>query len=82
MAEQFAKHQQELEKQAMKSAQTAFRFGQIAGLVIVLLVLATCGIALAFGYERFATSLGSWTIVALAAVFVIGKVPNLLKNRS
>lgn len=82
MAERFAEHRQELEKQAMQSAQSASRFGQKAGLSIVLAVLVTCGVALWLGHERFATALGSWTIVALAAVFVVGKVPGFFNKES
>lgn len=45
---------------------------------VVLGVLAACLYALHLGYETFATELGTWTIVALAVVFALGKVPDWL----
>lgn len=37
--------------------------------------------ALYLDKEEFATSLGSWTIVALASVFVAGKIPDWIKKK-
>ena len=48
---------------------------------VVLAVLATCIWALYLDKEEFAKSLGSWTIVALASVFIAGKIPDWIKRK-
>ena len=53
--------------------------GVAAGVVIAVLV--TCIWALYLDKEEFATALGSWTIVALASVFVAGKIPDWIKKK-
>ena len=81
MAEDYAKHSRELEQTALSlEGKTRLR-GQLLGVLVVLAVLATCLIALDLGYEAFAIALGSGTLVALAIVFVLGKVPEWLKKR-
>ncbi len=81
MAEEYAKHNRELERTALNlEGKTRLR-GQLFGVLVVLAVLGTCLLALDFGYETFAIALGSGTLVALAIVFVLGKVPEWLKRR-
>lgn len=83
MAESFAAHTQHLEVEAMRQERSAQRWGRNVAAAVVLAILGTCIYALRLGHEEFATTLGSWTIVALAAVFVAGKVPRArsLKNK-
>lgn len=81
MAEDYAKHSRALEQTALSlEGKTRLR-GQLLGVVVVLAVLGACLIALDLGYEAFAIALGSGTLVALAIVFVLGKVPEWLKMR-
>ena len=62
----------------MRHEASAQRWGRTIAAVVVMAILGACMYALHLGYEGFATKLGSWTIVALAAVFVAGKVPGLI----
>ena len=78
MAESFAAHAQQLEGDAMRHEISAQRWGRMVAAVVVMAILGVCVYALHLGYEEFATKLGSWTIVALAAVFAAGKVPGLI----
>ncbi len=81
MAEDYAKHSRELEQTALSlEGKTRLR-GQLLGVLVVVAVLGTCLIALDLGHEAFAITLGSGTLVALAIVFVLGKVPEWLKKR-
>ena len=47
---------------------------------VVIAVLASCLYALQLDKEEFAITLGSTTIIALAAVFVAGRVPDWLRK--
>lgn len=78
MAESYAAHQQDLERQAMSQERSDRKWGRGVAAAVVLGVLAACLYALHLGYETFATELGTWTIVALAVVFALGKVPDWL----
>ena len=75
MAESYAGHTQELEGMAMRLEGAARRRGQWLGALVVFAVLGSCLYALHLDKETFAISLGTGTLVALAAVFVAGKVP-------
>ncbi|MDE0059039.1 MAG: DUF2335 domain-containing protein [Defluviicoccus sp.] len=81
MAEEYAEHSREMERTALSLEGKARLRGQLLGVLVVLAVLGTCLIALDLGYEAFAIALGSGTLVALAIVFVLGKVPEWLKMR-
>ena len=48
---------------------------------VVIAVLIACIWALYLDKEEFATTLGSWTIVALAGVFIAGKIPDWLRKK-
>lgn len=80
MAENFAAHTQALEAEAMRQEGSAQRWGRGVAAAVVIAILATCLYALHLDKEDFATTLGSWTIVALAAVFVAGKVPEWIRR--
>ena len=81
MAEGFAEHVQQLEREAMREERVAQRWGRGIAATVVAAVLGTCIWALYLDKEEFAVTLGSWTIVALAAVFVAGKLPAWMKNK-
>ena len=78
MAESYATHRQDLERQAMSQERSDRKWGRGVAAAVVLGVLGACLYALHLGYETFATQLGTWTIVALAVVFALGKVPDWL----
>ena len=78
MAEGFAAHAQSLEAEAMSQARSEYRWGRFVAAAVVLAVLLTCIYALHLDKEEFAIVLGSSTIVALALVFIAGKVPDWL----
>ena len=56
------------------------RRGQLLGAAIVVVILGVCVYALHLDKETFATVLGTGTVVALATVFVLGKVPEWFKK--
>ena len=76
MAEAYAEHRQDLEKQAMQQERADLRWGRGIAAAVVAAVLGTCVYALHIDEPEFAETLGSWTIVALAAVFIAGKAPD------
>ena len=71
----YAAHTRSLEAEATRQEASAQRWGRGVAATVAIAILATCLYALHLDKEDFATTLGSWTIVALAAVFVAGKVP-------
>ena len=75
MAEEFAAHTQRLESEAMREERSEQRWGRGIAAGMVIAVLGTCIWALYLDKEEFAATLGSWTIVALAGVFIAGRVP-------
>lgn len=75
MAEGYGAHRQNLENQSMNNAYSAHRNGQVIGGLVVASILGVCGYALHLGHVEFATRLGTWTIVALAAIFVLDRLP-------
>lgn len=81
MAEGFATHVQQLEREVMREERAAQRWGRGIAATVVAAVLGACIWALYLDKEEFAITLGSWTIVALAAVFVAGKVPSWMKGK-
>lgn len=78
MAESYAEHQQSIENKIIDYTRAESSSGQIIAAVLVVVILSVCLIALLHGYEDFAKTLGSWTIVSLALVFVTGKVSKWL----
>lgn len=85
MAESYAEHQQSIESKTIEYTRAESLTGQIIGAIMVVVILIVCVFALVNGYEDFATTVGSWTIVSLAVVFVTGKVPNwlsILQNKT
>ena len=80
MAESYARHHQSLETEAMRLEGREQRWARYIAAGVVLAVLATCIVSLFLDKEDFAISLGSSTIVALAAVFIVGKVPEWIRT--
>lgn len=74
MAEEDAKHRQQLENNALNFATNERRRGQYFGLTIALAGLITSIIALYFGSEVVAGVIGGTTVVGLVTVFVTGRV--------
>lgn len=73
MAEENGKHQREMEKAAITLASDTVRRGQTYGLIIGILAFITCIVALWFGSEGTAMTIGGVTIVGLVTVFVTGR---------
>ena len=83
MAEGYAKHTQLLETEAMRQERSEYRWGRGLAAIIVLAVLAACLFALYLDKEAFATELGTYTIIALAVVFIAGRIPDwFIRGRS
>lgn len=74
MAEEDAKHRQQLENNALNFAANETRRGQYFGLTIALAGLITSIMALYFGSEAVAGVIGGTTVVGLVTVFVTGRV--------
>lgn len=68
----------------MSAERSAQNWGRGVPAGVVVAVLIVCVWALYLDKEEFATTLGStlgsWTIVTLAAVFIAGKVPDWIKK--
>ena len=76
MAEKAAEHEIETGTKVVEGVFAERRRGQLAGAVVVISVLACSGWALYLGYESFAMTLGGWTLVGIAAIFVLGRLPH------
>ena len=81
MAEGYAAHTQDLEKGLLRQERSDQRSARHVAAGVVIAVLVTCIWALYLDKEEFATTLGSWTIVALAGVFIAGKIPDWLRKK-
>ncbi len=76
MAENYGEHHRELERQSMVNAYKAHRAGQVIGGLVVGSILAVCVYALSQGHVQFATYVGTGTLVALASIFVLDRLPH------
>ena len=76
MAEKAADHEIETGTTVVEGVLAERKRGQIAGAVVVSTVLICSGWALYLGYEDFAMTLGGWTLVGVAAIFVLGRLPD------
>lgn len=74
MAEENGRHQREIEITALNKSFETYKRGQIFGLIIGSLSLATCIVALCFGANDVASIIGGATIIGLVAVFVTGRI--------
>ena len=80
MAEEYAGHQETLESMAIEYQASDQKWGRIVALIAVVLVLDVCVYALHLGHVDFAARLGTWTVVALACVFVAGRIPEWIRS--
>ncbi|WP_425153566.1 DUF2335 domain-containing protein [Candidatus Palauibacter sp.] len=80
MAEKAADHEIQTGTKVVEGVFAERRRGQIAGAVVVLAVLACSGWALYLGSEGFAMTLGGWTLVGVAAIFVLGRLPDWFRG--
>lgn len=80
MAEKMSDHEMECGRIALDAAVADTKRGQWLGAAVVIVVLACVMIALFTGHEDLAKRLGGWTVVILAAVFVLGRLPGWLKS--
>lgn len=76
MAEKAVEHEIETGSRVVEGVFAERRRGQLAGAIVVIAVLACSGWALSLGYEGFAMTLGGWTLVGVAAIFVLGRLPD------
>lgn len=74
LAEEDAKHQREIERDALNFAAEEIKRGQWFGLTIGVLAFVASILALALGSEKAAIALGGTTVVGLVTVFVVGRV--------
>ena len=81
MAEGYAAHTQEIEKGLLRQERSDQKSARHVAAGVVLAVLVACIWALYLDKEEFAITLGSWTIIALAGVFVAGKIPDWLGKK-
>ena len=71
-----------LERDSRRVEGTVRRRGQWLGAIVVIAGFGSCLYALHLDKETFAIALAGTTLVALAAVFVLGKVPEWYKKTS
>ncbi len=75
MVEGLAEHKREFENRALGGSIDAHKRGQVLGAGVVFLAFLIGGIALVTGHADFASDLVGRTLVILAAIFVLGRVP-------
>ncbi|WP_420633281.1 hypothetical protein [Candidatus Palauibacter sp.] len=80
MAEKATDHEIETGTKVVQGVFAERKRGQIAGAVVVLAVLVCSGWALYLGYDDFAMTLGGWTLLGVAAIFVLGRLPNWFRG--
>ncbi|WP_423926360.1 DUF2335 domain-containing protein [Candidatus Palauibacter sp.] len=80
MAEKASEHEIQTGTRVVQGVFAERRRGQMVGAAVVLAVLACSGWTLYLGYEGFAMTLGGWTLVGVAAIFVLGRLPNWFRG--
>lgn len=80
MAEGFADHKQRCDTTALRGAVVERRLGQIFAFLAVLAVLLFSYLALLAGFETYATTVATTTLVSLVAIFVLGRAPGWLRS--
>jgi uncharacterized membrane protein len=76
MAESDMKHQQEMDREELRIAESQVKRGQISAFWLTIIALAVCIFALLMGSEMAASVIAGTTIVALVTAFVIGRKDN------
>lgn len=80
MAEGYAAHTQRLESKLVDQERSDKIWARNIAAGVVIAILVTCIWALYLDKDEFALRLGSWTVVALAGVFIAGKLPDWIRN--
>ena len=79
MAEGLAEHKRGFENIALAGSIDAYKRGQVLGAGVVLLAFVIAGVALFTGHEDFARDLVGRTLIILATIFVLGRIPDWFK---
>ena len=74
MAEEQAKHRQNLERLVIAGGSKRANMGLCLGFILSLIVLALSAGLIVNGYEIAGTVIGSIDLVSLATVFVVGRI--------
>ncbi|WP_419165864.1 DUF2335 domain-containing protein [Candidatus Palauibacter sp.] len=80
MAEKATDHEMETGKRVVEGVLAERRRGQLSGTLVVFAVLVCSGWALYLGHEDFAMTLGGWTLTGVAAIFVLGRLPDWFRG--
>lgn len=73
-------HQIDFGSTALRAVVANTKRGQVLGFVVVIAALVCSMIALYTGHESVAQILGGGTVISLAAIFVLGRLPGWLKS--
>lgn len=76
MAESDMKHQQEMDREELRIAESQVKRGQISAFWLTIIALAVCIFSLLMGSEMAASVIAGTTIVALVTAFVISRKDN------
>lgn len=74
MAEKQQEHRMIIEKKAINSQLSQSKTGQIFGFVLCFLIIIASTYLGSTGHETIGSILGSTTIIAMASIFVLGKL--------
>ena len=80
MVEKTADHEIEFGRTALVATVANTKRGQVLGAIVVLAVLACSMTALYTGHVSFAETLGGGTVISLASIFVLGRLPGWVKS--
>ncbi|SDX37347.1 DUF2335 domain-containing protein [Flavobacterium degerlachei] len=81
MAEKQQEHRMIIEKTAIKSQLSQSNKGQIFGFVLCILIIIASTYLGSTGHETIGSILGSTTIIAMASIFVLGKLNKPKKTK-
>lgn len=80
MAEKSLDHEIDVGRTALVATVANTKRGQVLGFAVVVIVLVCSMIALYTGHASMAQLLGGGTVISLAAIFVLGRLPGWLKS--
>ena len=80
MAEKALDHEIDFGRTALVATVANTKRGQLLAFSVVLIVLGCAMIALYTGHETLAQTLGGGTVISLAAVFVLNRLPEWIKS--
>jgi uncharacterized membrane protein len=76
MAESDMEHQQEMDREALRIAESQVKRGQVSAFWLTIIAFGVCIFALMTGSEIAASVIAGTTIVALVTAFVVGRKDN------